>query len=147
MAKPARTDTRYLEKHGAKWRVCLSVPRGLQAIIGTTKLKHTLETDSLAEANRLKWQLVAEFQRQIEVARNPLGTPESLLEEAKRISSLRKKVSDDEEEGLDAYIVHRVEEIAGKVLGQDRHGEALYAPEKETAAQTFAGIATGQRTP
>lgn len=148
MARPARTDTRYLEKHGAKWRVSMSVPRDLQAALGVTKFKQVLDTDSLAEANRQKWAWVAEFQRRFDTARNPEGPPVDIAEEAKRLAAFRRTITtEDEEDGLDAYIVQRVEEIAGKVIGTGREGEALYAPEKENAARTFSGIATGQRTP
>jgi integrase len=148
VARPAKSDRRYLEQHGTKWRVVVAVPRNLHKIVGSTKLKHTLETDSLSEANRQKWAVVAELQAQIEAARNPQGQPVDLAAEAKRLASLRRSVAnDDEENGLDAYITQRIEEIAGRVIGTERDGSPRYEPQREVAAQTFAGIATGQRTP
>jgi len=148
MAKPAKSDTRYLEKHGTKWRVYVAVPRKLQPVMGATKLKETLETDSLAEANRQKWAWVAEFQRRIEAVRNPQGQPEALEAEAKRLAALRRAATnDDAEDSVDAYIEQRVAEIAGNPVRAGRDGEAIYAPERERAAIQFSGVATGQRTP
>lgn len=116
--------------------------------MGATKLKHTLETDSLSEANRQKWAIVAQLQAKIEAARNPQGTPADLQEEAKRLASLRRLARCEEhEDGLDEYITQRVEEIAGTPIGANSDGTARYQDDRESAAKTFAGIATGQRTP
>lgn len=148
MARPARTDRRFLEQHGAKWRVVVAVPRDLQKTLRTTKLKHTLDTDSLAQANRLKWAVVAELQGRIETARNPQGKPDDLRAEALKLATLLKTSPDDSDEAyLYDYILERVQEIAGKVIGTDRDGSPLYEPAKDAAAQTFAGIAFGKRTP
>ncbi|MCC8931914.1 DUF6538 domain-containing protein [Rhizobium sp. 'Codium 1'] len=148
MARPAKSDKRYLEQHGAKWRIVVAVPRNLHKALGTTKLKHTLDTDSLAEANRQKWAVVAQLQAQIETARNPQGKPQDLIAEAQKLAAIRRAIKDDDEEdGLDAYIMQRVEEIAGDIIGEERDKSPKYAPEREAAAKTFAGIATGQKTP
>lgn len=50
MPAPRTADRRFLERHGNKWRVVVSVPRDLQEAMGRTKLKQSLPTDSLAEA-------------------------------------------------------------------------------------------------
>ncbi|WP_242220197.1 DUF6538 domain-containing protein [Shinella zoogloeoides] len=148
MARPAKSDKRYLEQHGAKWRVVVAVPRDLRATLGASKLKYTLETDSLSEANRQKWAVVAELQGRIESARNPQGNPDDLRKEAAKLAALRRSTTtEDEEEGLDAYILHRVEEIVGKAIGTDRQGDAIYEAARESEGKLFAGIATGQRTP
>ena len=47
----SKADKRYLERHGEKWRVVVPVPRSLQTKVGTTKLKRSLNTDSLHVAN------------------------------------------------------------------------------------------------
>lgn len=116
--------------------------------MGATKLKETLETDSLAEANRQKWSWVAEFQKRIEEVRNPQGTPEALMEEAKRLAVLRRAAASEYvEDSLDAYIGQRVSEIAGNPVAAGSEGEALYEPERERAAIQFSGVASGQQTP
>lgn len=67
MARSTQSDRRYLEQHHGKWRVSVAVPRHLQGTLGT-RLKHPLNTDSLAVANRLKWAVVATLKGAIEKA-------------------------------------------------------------------------------
>lgn len=57
-------ERRDLELHGGKWRFTVVVPRSLHGVFGT-RLKHSLGTDSLAAANRLKREVVREFQGRI----------------------------------------------------------------------------------
>jgi integrase len=64
----ARLPT-YLEWHGRKLRVRVKVPMVARAALGKTKLIHPLNTDSLAEANRLKLQHVYRFKAMIEEAK------------------------------------------------------------------------------
>lgn len=70
MARPSSSDTRYLEQKNGKWRVTLAVPRHLQSKLGTRRKKE-LHTDSLAVANRMKWQVVAELRAEIGNVANP----------------------------------------------------------------------------
>jgi hypothetical protein len=60
--------TSYLELQHGQWRVTVSVPRPLQKRFGT-RLKRQLGTDSLTEANTLKWPVVAELKARIEAAK------------------------------------------------------------------------------
>ena len=62
------SDKRYLDKHGNQWRVQVRIPPKLQPVIGKKKLIHPLHTDSLANANRLKWDVVARLKAQIRAA-------------------------------------------------------------------------------
>ncbi len=139
------TDTRFLERHGSKWRVVISVPRHLHETIGKTKLKQSLETDSLAEANRLKWVVVEALQAQI----NAAHSPEKAAAEAVRIAELRRRLGDagQDTEALDLQILERAEELAGKPIGLDRRGRPIYKPSKDVEALQFADIALGRRTP
>jgi hypothetical protein len=148
VARPSKTDRRFLELHGAKWRVVVAVPRNLQKAIGTTKLKQTLDTDSLSEANRMKWAVVAELQGRIDAARNPQGKPADLLEEAKKLANFRRAASGEEEDrSLFDHIMDRVDEILGDAIETARDGSAVHEAEREAAAKAFAGVALGQRTP
>src|SRR4051812_6653067 len=60
MPRPNLADKTYLEKKHGAYRVIVSVPRPLHHILGT-KLRRYLPTDSLADANKLKWPIVAEL--------------------------------------------------------------------------------------
>jgi hypothetical protein len=106
MPAPAKSDRRFLEQHGTKWRIVVNVPRNLQKAMGKTKLKYTLETDSLAQANRLKWPVIAMLQQQIGNHRSPQGLPEDLDREAIRLSTMRQAIrSDDENAAFLEYVV------------------------------------------
>lgn len=58
----------YLQWHGNQWRVAVKVPEKAQAVLGCKVMKRGLGTASLAEANRLKWDVVADMKRQIHEA-------------------------------------------------------------------------------
>jgi hypothetical protein len=62
MVVRASHDHRYLERiKGNRWRVTVSVPKPLHTQLGT-KLKRSLHTSSLRDAQRLRWPIVAELQ-------------------------------------------------------------------------------------
>ena len=145
MPAPRRADKRFLERHGSKWRVVVSVPRDLQATLGKTKLKQSLETDSLAEANRLKWTVVEALQAQISGARSS----EDTLAEALRIAALRKRIENagGETDPLDNEIIERAEKRAGLPIGIDSDGQPIFEKRKEMEAIGFADVAFGRRTP
>ncbi|MBJ7577285.1 tyrosine-type recombinase/integrase [Devosia sp. MC532] len=145
MALSRNTDRKFLELHGNKWRVVVPVPRKAQAAIGKTKLRQALPTDSLAEANRLKWPVVANFQRQIDRALRP----DDHLEKALHLAQQRRDAvastgdAEPEENQIDDYI----EEIQGPVIAEDEFGEPIYDPQREAAAHRFADIAYSRATP
>lgn len=45
---------RYLELHRGRWRVSVPVPKEVRNVLGVTRLKHSLRTDSLELANCMK---------------------------------------------------------------------------------------------
>ena len=53
-------DTRYLERIKGRWRCVIAVPRPLHGTLGT-KLKRSLHTGSLREAQARRWPVVAEL--------------------------------------------------------------------------------------
>ncbi len=86
MPRTTSTDKRWLEFHGKRWRVTVAVPKALRPVLGT-RLKRDLRTDSLAVANRLKLQVVAELQHRIDAARQDhLGRPNNVIREAVEIA-------------------------------------------------------------
>lgn len=145
MAVSRTADKRYLEMHGNRWRVVLTVPEKARAVIGKTKLRQPLPTDSLAKANALKWQVVAQFQAQIERAL----APEDRRETALYLAQMRKdaKASGGDGEPEELVIDAHIDEIAGTPIGTDRDGQPIFDPARDHAARVFADIAYGRYTP
>lgn len=140
-----KTDKRYLERHGNKLRVVVPVPRTLQPVLGCTKLKKSLNTDSLEEANRLKWSIVAAFQDQIRQAE----AAEDSVARALHFAEVRRSIvaSGQDTDPIDSIILDNAEEIAGHPIGIGTDGLPIYVPEKEEEARRFSDIANGIRTP
>lgn len=63
-------DRKYLQLRGSIWHARVIVPPSVRDKIGAQHLRQSLKTSSLAEANRRKLSVVAEFKRQIEIARS-----------------------------------------------------------------------------
>lgn len=146
MAVSRTADKKFLEKHGNKWRVVIPVPQKARAVIGKTKLRHPLGTDSLTTANRLKWPVVQMLQGQIDRALSPHDHQATALYLAK----MRKdaaNANDGDTEPEDLVIDAHVEEILGDPIGVDRHQRPVYEPQREATADAFADIARGRRTP
>lgn len=155
MPAPSASDTKYLETHGSKWRVVINVPRALKGKLGT-KLKRNLGTDSLSEANRLKWDVVAELKAVIEQARNPRIAKEEALalakvramDEARRLSRRRLlAITDDERQRIEDHIEDRAEHLAGEPIAVGAGGLAEYEPERDALAMQFMEIAKNTNTP
>ena len=88
MGRSSDADRRHLEQHHGQWRVVVAVPRGLHGRLGT-KLKRSLQTDSLAVANRLKWPVIAELKALISNASDDSGKNQ-LMQEAVEMARLRR---------------------------------------------------------
>lgn len=145
-------DTRYLERvAGEKWRVTVAVPRNLHKALGKTALKRSLGTDSLVEANRMKWSVVAELKAEIEAARNPHKAP-PLAKDIELALEMRERLRN--QHSVKSYGLEPLEEIEmtaegilGEPVDQDRDGELVYDAERERRAAQFRAIATGRQTP
>lgn len=152
MPKSLQTETRWLEKHGGKWRVTIAVPRDLQKALGT-RLKRTLETDSLAVANRIKLQVVDELRAIIEDARERAAVkPNAIVKEALSIAALRRKLLPGDEANIDRAVASRAQDILGKEVGEE-FDESLgqvfpvYDPKRKRLAKEFVRFAAGSATP
>ena len=136
-----KRDTMFLEQHGAQWRVAVKVPLRLRLVIGKTKLKYHLGTDSLAVANREKLKHVQAFREQLEQAearlRREAGrTADPLIDEALswRDALVADETGDHAGEGdAEVALRDREDEV------ERRHGEQ--------AARQFRAIADGTVTP
>lgn len=155
MPPPAKADKRYLEMHGNLWRVVVNVPSGLHAKLGR-KLRHPLNTDSLREANRLKWDIVADFKRIIAEALDPALNSGLSYEAVRRRATetalelaRERALAHDPERYNDtiAAISLGTEHLLGKPVGQDWEGQPVYEPKRESLAREFAALASGTRTP
>ncbi len=151
----ARKDTRYLERYkGGGWGVTFPVPSAARDVIGRAKLKRSLQTDSLEEANRRKGPIVAEFHAQVDAA---LGKTPDLEAAALRMRVQRNNASEDEEapdgqgyserDLVDLQIAQEAEALAGLPIGVDARGLPAYAPAKLVKAKRFSDIARNKVTP
>lgn len=145
MAASRAANTDYLEKHGNKWRVVVPVPLKARPVIGKTKLRQALNTDSLAKANSWKWPIITQFQAQIDRALSPEDHQATALRLAKMRGDALALNGDSEPEDL--LIDEQIIEIAGQPISSDRNGQPVFDPEKDKAARTFADIAYGRCTP
>lgn len=150
----AKKDTRYLERYrGGGWGVIYPVPRAARDVIGRAKLKRSLQTDSLEEANRRKGPVVAEFQAQIDAA---LGKTPDLEGLALRLRVQRSSAPDDDTPDGRGYsprdlveleIEQEAEALAGLPVGVDDLGLPTYEPSKLVKAKRFNDIARSRVTP
>jgi integrase len=147
----ARSDRRYLELHSGKWRVSVAVPRNLQGQLGT-RLKRTLQTDSLAVANKLKWAVVSELRASIEGASEGRAH-DPLRREAVEVAEYRARaVTEAERAMITDAAVDRAHELLGDPIGtevgpatDEPHYE--YDPKRQAQADAYADIALGRATP
>ena len=153
MPRTVATDTRWLERHGGVWRVTIAVPRDLHYKLGT-RLKHSLRTDSLAVANRIKLQAVHELRAQIEYAREVAsGKPRAVIREALELAAYRRRASCDEEHHeISKAVLEREATIlaAGSREAQDPETgdwDPIYRPEQIALARDFVAVASGTATP
>ncbi|HEY1865306.1 MAG TPA: DUF6538 domain-containing protein, partial [Roseiarcus sp.] len=81
MGRVSGQQQRYLENHRGLWRVVVAVPKALAPTLGP-RLKRSLGTGSLREANAKKWAVVAEFKSLITAQGKGPGLNARLTEEA-----------------------------------------------------------------
>ncbi|MBW9052256.1 integrase [Rhizobium mesosinicum] len=145
----------FLELHGNQWRVVVNVPKKLRAKLGT-KLKRSLGTDSLKEANRLKWDVIAELKAIIAHAENPslsLETArsksrEQVMQQAIRFAEQRKGALDlVQRDQIDEEIDWQAESLAGRPVAADEDGHEIFDPDRLRLAKDFSQLARGERTP
>lgn len=129
------SDRSYLEWHGRQWRVQIKVPRELRAQVGASKLVVPLRTDSLSNANRLKFRALAELQERIERARVEAAQLRQNHEGdlAKEALNWKADIGSDDGACSSANLRERVDEV-----------ERRDGPDK---AAYFLSVATGVATP
>jgi integrase len=137
-------DRRYLERRHDAWHVVVEIPKALRTKAGQKRFKKSLATDSLTEANRLKWDIVADFKRRIEALRNAsqVAGDEALFQDGLAQRNWLQQTSDHvpEDAPLGAFsdrehVMDDIRERAREIAEND--------PEK---AQRYFAVATGAAT-
>lgn len=136
----------FLEFHGSQWRVTVPVPKQHQARLGKTRIKRPLGTDSLKEANVLKWRVIADIKAEIAGQQPELHG--DVRDEAFAFRMALARARPGERATLLDAAGDRAEVIAGPIIGEDEQtGETLYDDDKERDALAFLRIARGEATP
>lgn len=68
MPSPQRKLGSHLEWHKGTIRVTLGVPKMLQGIVGKTRIKRSLNTDSPANAERIKHGVIQQLKDELHAA-------------------------------------------------------------------------------
>jgi len=77
---------RYLEKRRRRWYAYLNIPKDLRPSLGKRRFIRSLETESLSVAERRIHSVIAEWKKEIAIARgNEIGTDDELLEAIKNV--------------------------------------------------------------
>jgi site-specific recombinase XerC len=138
-------DTRYLERIKGRWRCVIAVPRPLYGTLGT-KLKRSLHTGSLREAQARRWPVVAELKGLI--AGKAQGQPTDSAEAWRAALAAGDGGPDDPT----PHLLHdHLEALRGDpiVTEEDVDGSPVYIyhPERERRAVELADRAYGRATP
>jgi hypothetical protein len=138
-------DTRYLERIKGRWRCVIAVPRPLHGTLGT-KLKRSLHTGSLREAQARRWPVVAELKAQL--AGKVQGQSTDSAEAWRAALAAGDGGPDDPTPHL---LDDHLEALRGDpiVTEEDVDGSPIYIyhPERERRAVEFADRAYGRATP
>ncbi len=140
-------DTRHLEKHGRQYRAKLDVPRKLREVVGKAALKKSLGTDSLAEAQRLRWPALADLRKQLhEITRKAKAAPYDPITAA--------ALEDRTTRGILVDIIlreDRPEDVEALALFDrelfDLKAERIQSDHSPAKAREYRGIVRGERTP
>ncbi|WP_336485679.1 tyrosine-type recombinase/integrase [Methylobacterium nigriterrae] len=138
---PQKKLGRNLEWHGNRIRVVIRVPPSQVPKLGKTKLKETLKTTDPLEAEREKVDVIRRLRASL-AGTKATAVQSSLVEQALEVKRLREEGrlrmdnAGPEEEGYDPE--------------DDAFSETVDAVERQhglEAAETFAAVALGNRTP
>ena len=124
----------HLEWNGDKIRVTIAVPRPLQAQLAKTRIKRSLDTDSPAEAERIKHKVIQQLKDELREAADVAGLTTNHLQVGLEWRKALEDVTDRrQDEALKFLVVERAEEIEAK--------------EGYHKAKEFAQVAFGELTP
>lgn len=89
----------YLMKKHNTWFAVLNVPPKLRKAMGRTRFRKSLETSSLADANRLKYAHIAEWKRQIDLQAK--GMPDKFAKIREEFITLRQHIAEAPDRWVD----------------------------------------------
>lgn len=131
MPRRVPDELKHLELHGGSYRVTVIVPKAARQVMGVSRLRKDLRTDSLKNANILKKFAVQDFQAQIRAALEKAGVyRKRVLDEAEQLAEwarLAKERGASKEEWQDYY--DAVAEISLRV--KNRGGNMIPDPDAE----------------
>lgn len=137
-------DQKYLLKHYNTWIAVLEVPKPLRARAGRARFRKSLKTHSLAEANRRKHGVIAEWQRQLAtLAAESGGQDAEMLRSAVEWHKALKASKDRWIEDSQGREVNERHETLSDIKDEAKTIEDWHGPE---AARRFYKAATGQAT-
>jgi hypothetical protein len=137
------------------WYVQLSVPRDIQETVGAKVLTRSLQTRDLAEANRRKHAVLAEWQalfaqaaaQDVPPPKRPVEeTPERLLQiaiEEREAIEAGERDPEEAEAGLDAAMDRYLDQQAAR-LGRDSEGYPPLPPDAHAILQRATRTLSGQ---
>ena len=142
-SKHGQQDTRYLEKHQGLWRVVVAAPRP-----STGRLKRSLGTASLREAQRLRWPIVAELKASASGAQ---GMAAARTDEAEAWKAALAASSGGRYDPVRHALGDHLDALRGDPIAteEDEDGNPLYLydPERERRAVELADRVHGRATP
>ncbi|MEP2989215.1 MAG: tyrosine-type recombinase/integrase [Parasphingorhabdus sp.] len=126
---------KYLEWNNGTIRVTLAVPRKLQDIVGKTKMKRSLFTDSPASAERIKHGVIQELKDEMsrEVQKSTKGPP-TVVQEALDWRESVVEAEGGQGENVKSFLI-------------TERARELEKSDGYVAAREFSDIATGRVTP
>lgn len=134
MAIKRRKLGSHLEWNGDKIRVTIAVPRPLQSQLGKTRIKRSLDTDSPADAERIKHKIIQQLKDELREAASSAGLTTGHLQVGLEWRKALEDVTGKREsDALKFLMVERAEEIEAK--------------EGYHRAREFAQVASGELTP
>jgi site-specific recombinase XerD len=139
-SKEVQHDTRYLEKHQGLWRVVVAAPRPSKG-----RLKRSLGTASLREAQRLRWPVVAELKAEL------VGKAPAHVDEAEAWKAALAAGDGGPDDPTPHLLHDHLDAIRGDPIATEADHDGnrvyLYSPEREQRAVEFADRAYGRATP
>jgi integrase len=140
--RKASADTRYLEKHQGLWRVVVAAPRP-----STGRLKRSLGTASLREAQRLRWPIVAELKAS---ANGAQGMAAARTDEAEAWKAALAASTGGRDDQVRHALSDHLDALRGDPIAteEDENGSPLYLydPERERRAVELADRVYGRAT-
>lgn len=144
-------NSAHLSKRRQGWYVRVVVPPHLRSVVGKRELIKTLQTRDLTEANRRKYQVIADLKDVItkaEASRDlPRESTEYVLQAARdaRASVLTGADPEDAALELDMTIENHLE-LLRKRNGEDSEGNPLVTEAHASAIQLAHRVFAGERT-